>query len=855
MARAVWLIGLTLAAALAGPGRALAVVCTGDCDGDGSVNIAELVNGVALGLGEPTATPCDGFGAPPVRIESLIRAAANALSSCGPEASYLGPPPSLAFADVVRNAPKHLDYVRGVAISPDGGHVYVASNLGLAIFARQPAGQLAFSGDVADVTGAGGVVVSPDGHQVYAFVFGVDESGRDLSQIVTFSRDTNSGALAWRQALSADPYLAHLVIGADGRTVYVAGSEESFAPDTPALRALSRNPTTGLLTDVGTLSWHDLGLSWVRTLALDDDHVYAAGDGPPDNRYDGWLVELRRESNGSLTVERRYDPGVLGIWWVGGLAVATDDTLYLSGREEIDPEHSREVLLQLTRPMPAAPFAVVARTPDDDNVSPDHLAVSPDAGLLALGGSGTLGLYAIGAGGALTPRGLLAHAGGSYATGVLAFAPDGGQVYAATHVADGITRYDTAPQLALVETWRGTLGGIDGIVGVRQLAQSADAATVYATGDEHTLAVFARDPDSGALDPRQVVRSREEGAPYLDGINDSTVAVSGDGANVYATIVYGESVVSFSRAADGTLQPLGELLDIARDGNSAEEFPYGLAISPDGTTVYASGSSDVDGRAFVAVLARDPSTGALTWDGGVRDGGGMLVCSADAATLYGVSGPLAGWARGAGGALTALGLDVGVTGDVLALSPDGAHAYLAAAGRPTISVLARAADGRLTALGDDDAGLAGVDALAVSPDGRSVYAVSSSESALSILARRADGRLTWRARYRDGSGADGLSGAAAVLASADGRTVYVAGAGESAIAIFHVVGDPLYANGEPCEDDQVCASGVCDFSLRAFGDGVPAGPIFPEVCCERVCDLDQACDDNGVCQPRPLPAE
>jgi hypothetical protein len=236
----------------------------------------------------------------------------------------------------------------------------------------------------------------------------------------------------------------------------------------------------------------------------------------------------------------------------------------------------------------------------------------------------------------------------------------------------------------------------------------------------------------------------------------------------------------------------------------------------------------------------------------VRDGGGVLACSADGLTLYGAADALTGWARGADGHLTSLHLNLEPAGSTLALSADGRNAYLGSRQRRTISVFARAADGVLTYLGDDDSVLPGVDGLAVRPDGLAVFAVSSAESSLSVLARFPNGRLTWRERHRDGSGADGLSGAAAVLASSDGRTVYVAGAGESAIGIFRVVGDPLYRNGEPCDDDVTCASGICDVFLGAFDDGGPAGPVFPKVCCERVCDLDQACDENGVCQTRPV---
>lgn len=102
----------------------------------------------------------------------------------------------------------------------------------------------------------------------------------------------------------------------------------------------------------------------------------------------------------------------------------------------------------------------------------------------------------------------------------------------------------------------------------------------------------------------------------------------------------------------------------------------------------------------------------------------------------------------------------------------------------------------------------------------------------------------------DGNGADGLAGAAAVLASPGGASVYVAGSHDSAIAIFQVEDSPLVRDGAACDYDEHCASGVCDFLLGGFGPGGPAGPIFAKVCCQHRCALEEACDASGVCQSR-----
>ncbi len=59
--------------------------CTGDCDGDGAVVIAELVRAVAIALGEPSPEPCaaaDGDGDGTVAIHELIAAVTRALLGC-----------------------------------------------------------------------------------------------------------------------------------------------------------------------------------------------------------------------------------------------------------------------------------------------------------------------------------------------------------------------------------------------------------------------------------------------------------------------------------------------------------------------------------------------------------------------------------------------------------------------------------------------------------------------------------------------------------------------------------------------------------------------------------------------------
>src|SRR5262245_12577398 len=59
--------------------------CTGDCDGDGEVSIAELITGVNISLGNAELDTCDVFDADEngqADIYELIAAVGNSLNGC-----------------------------------------------------------------------------------------------------------------------------------------------------------------------------------------------------------------------------------------------------------------------------------------------------------------------------------------------------------------------------------------------------------------------------------------------------------------------------------------------------------------------------------------------------------------------------------------------------------------------------------------------------------------------------------------------------------------------------------------------------------------------------------------------------
>jgi hypothetical protein len=73
-------------AATASPTPVTAASCTGDCDGNGSVTVDEVLKGVNIALGEAgpsTCAPFDGDGSGVVTIDELLEAVSAALNGCG----------------------------------------------------------------------------------------------------------------------------------------------------------------------------------------------------------------------------------------------------------------------------------------------------------------------------------------------------------------------------------------------------------------------------------------------------------------------------------------------------------------------------------------------------------------------------------------------------------------------------------------------------------------------------------------------------------------------------------------------------------------------------------------------------
>ncbi len=282
------------------------------------------------------------------------------------------------------------------------------------------------------------------------------------------------------------------------------------------------------------------------------------------------------------------------------------------------------------------------------------------------------------------------------------------------------------------------------------------------------------------------------------------VVLSGCTAFLCALVLVTSVYNAPAAAGDSGRLRLVQVLEDGRDGVEGLFGPAFSAVSPDGVNVYVTSYwGDT-----VVVFARDGLSGRLTFleahRNGVNGVDGLgnpttLAVSPDGAHVYVASFQ--------GSAIITCARDIWQNGRLtfvhaqrdglpspdprlfgLAVSPDGAHVYVSGEGAENdVAVFARdAASGILTPVEVVSTGLAPSRGLAVSPDGAHVYVTSFDAKAVTAFQRdRATGRLTRLASWRDGvDGVQGLDGAFGIALSADAASVYVASYYAHTVAVF-----------------------------------------------------------------------
>ena len=418
-------------------------------------------------------------------------------------------------------------------------------------------------------------------------------------------------ALAWLDAQYSDPALegAHdIALSPDDKFVYVA------AFDDDAVAVFSRNLLTGALIFVegiydGAGSLEDMDGPNGIAVSPDGSHVYVA------SYFDDAVVWFSRDATtGRLTYVDRVklgDPGITTLDGAVNLAFSpAGDHLYvLSNNDNSVTAFSRT---------PATGALALVDTETDDV-------------------SGTLGLLDL-------ERSIVS--------------PDGKNVYVSSPATDNIAVFSRNTSSGVL-TWMARIkdgdGLVDGLHAAKGLALDPTGAYLYVAGSsDNAIAIFTRNPSTGALTYHSLLQDGVGGLDWLDGPQVLVVSPAGD--RLYLVSEDDNVLVIFSRdPATGLLAYLDHVLYVA-DWDAGLGPHESLALSADGHSLYVTSTNDES----VALFQRHPSTGELAF-------------SQQRKNLYYLGGP--------GGS---------------AVSPDGERLYVAAHDDQILQVFNRLPSGALT---------------------------------------------------------------------------------------------------------------------------------------------------------------
>jgi DNA-binding beta-propeller fold protein YncE len=364
-----------------------------------------------------------------------------------------------------------------------------------------------------------------------------------------------------------------------------------------------------------------------------------------------------------------------------------------------------------------------------------------------------------------------------------------------------------------------------------QAAVSPDGRNVYSVAIDGALVEYRRNLANGALTvigcltgivapPHCAPENEQDGETVVDSL--AAVAVSPDGKNVYVLDQDKNMVVELSRdpetgllsvmqGSHGLPECISEGLPGVCETSSAIGLntPYGIAISPNGASVYVASL----GSEAVAEFSRNAETGTLEEIPGHECiGSPSSGCPVD----------------------TAIGLKEVI--GVVVSPPDGEDVYVAAGAKSATEgdvaafrrdegtgVLEQLAGGE-ACIGDGVSGcakgvaFAGSEDLTISPDGRNVYANSYNESAVVELSRETSGPTLGALAQLGGENAcvtsktilgcttvsGRLGGLAGVAISPDGANVYAGSFGENTVSAFKR--EPLAGELKPLEAPYECVT-------------------------------------------------
>lgn len=352
----------------------------------------------------------------------------------------------------------------------------------------------------------------------------------------------------------------------------------------------------------------------------------------------------------------------------------------------------------------------------------------------------------------------------------LAVSPDGLNVYAVGELDDAVSVFSRDPSTGLLtylEMEKDNVAGVDGLNAVDTIHVVGGGNHVYtgSVGDD-AIAIFSRDVgDGGRLSFSHDVRNGDilgcsSNAVVQGLVNVRSVTSDLGGLFVYAAAYASDSIVVFQRDAwfgdlcyvETTKNGVGGVTGL--NGVSA------LAVSPDGSHLYAAGYLDDS----VAVFSIDSLTGALTFVTSYKSGVGGVT--------------------GLNGARS------------ITVSWDGSNVYAGGFLDDSIVVFDRdPGTGLLAQVASYKDGVGGIDglnavhSLAMGTFDDHLYAAAYSDNSVTVFERdAATGLLTLEQVLTDGAaGGNELARAQGVAPTWDGGHVYAVGYTDHALSAFQIL--------------------------------------------------------------------
>lgn len=381
-----------------------------------------------------------------------------------------------------------------------GGGASAVSQNGLLTFVEAHF-DLSEGGDIDGLSQPQGVVVSPDGRHVYVATENDDS-------LLAFSRDTETGRVELIEVefdgtngVDGLERARQVVISPDGKHLYVAAETDD------AVSVFSRDRATGEvafveaeLDGVGTVPNDALEAALGVAISPDGGHVYVAS-----SQGDSVAVFSRDAGTGELTfVEAEFD----GVGNVEGLNAATAVVVSHDGEDVYVGSTTGNSLVQFSRNGATGALTFVERTqmggPDFDGLgAPNAVAISPDGRTIYTADGG-----GVDQGVAVFARSLadgsvsfvegevdgMAGVDGVGGASHVDVGPAGKVVFVSGRNDDALAvfgRDSSTGGLDLLETEFDGAGGVEGLVGTEWVAHSPDGSSVYVTGDGiDSLAVF-----------------------------------------------------------------------------------------------------------------------------------------------------------------------------------------------------------------------------------------------------------------------------------------------------------------------------------------------------------------------------